>query len=71
MHIVHIGSMGLRHTPRLLGMIDGARARGLDVTTEVYPYTAASTSLQPALFEAGWQERFAVGFGDVQWAASD
>ena len=61
-HIVHIASMGLRQTPRLLAMIDGARARGLDVTTEVYPYTAASTYLQSALFDPGWQERFAIGF---------
>lgn len=69
-HIVHIGSMGLRQTPRLLSMIDGARSRGLDVTTEVYPYTAASTYLQSALFEPGWQERFAIGFKDVQWSAT-
>ena len=69
-HIVHIGSMGLRQTPRLLAMIDGARARGLDVTTEVYPYTAASTYLQSALFDPGWQQRFAIGFQDVQWAAT-
>ena len=54
MHIVHIGSNGLRQTPRLLQMIDGARARGLDVTTEVYPYTAASTYIQSAIFEPGW-----------------
>jgi dihydroorotase len=51
-------------------MIDGARARGLDITTEVYPYTAASTYLQSALFDPGWQERFAIGFTDVQWAAT-
>jgi len=69
-HIVHIGSNGLRQTPRLLSMIDGARRRGLDVTTEVYPYTAASTYLQSALFEPGWQQRFAIGFGDVQWSAT-
>ncbi len=69
-HIVHITSMGLRQTRRLLAMIDGARARGLDVTTELYPYTAASTYLQSALFEPGWQERFAIGFGDVQWSAT-
>ena len=69
-HIVHIGSMGLRRTPRLLAMIDGARARGLDITTEVYPYTAASTYLQSPLFDPGWQERFAIGFRDVQWAAT-
>jgi N-acyl-D-aspartate/D-glutamate deacylase len=69
-HIVHITSMGLRQTGRLLRMIDGARARGLDVTTELYPYTAASTYLQSALFDPGWQERFAIGFKDVQWAAT-
>ena len=69
-HIVHITSMGLRQTRRLLTMIDGARARGLDITTELYPYTAASTYLQSALFEPGWQERFAIGFGDVQWSAT-
>jgi dihydroorotase len=69
-HIVHITSMGLRQTPRLLAMIDGARARGLDITTELYPYTAASTYLQSALFEPGWQQRFGIGFGDVQWAAT-
>jgi N-acyl-D-aspartate/D-glutamate deacylase len=69
-HVVHITSMGLRQTGRLLQMIDGARARGLDVTTELYPYTAASTYLQSALFDPGWQERFAIGYGDVQWAAT-
>jgi N-acyl-D-aspartate/D-glutamate deacylase len=69
-HIVHITSMGLGQTRRLLGMIDGARARGLDVTTELYPYTAASTYLQSALFEPGWQQRFGISFNDVQWAAT-
>jgi dihydroorotase len=69
-HIVHITSMGLGQTRRLLSMIDGARARGLDVTTELYPYTAASTYLQSALFEPGWQARFAIGFNDVQWSAT-
>jgi N-acyl-D-aspartate/D-glutamate deacylase len=69
-HIVHITSMGLRQTRRLLEMIDGARGRGLDVTTELYPYTAASTYLQSALFEAGWQQRFGIDYKDVQWAAT-
>jgi N-acyl-D-aspartate/D-glutamate deacylase len=69
-HIVHIGSNGLRQTPRLLQMIDGARARGLDVSTEVYPYTAGSTYLQSALFEPGWQERLGMTFKDVQWSAT-
>lgn len=69
-HIVHIGSNGLRQTPRLLAMIEGARARGLDVSTEVYPYTAGSTYLQSALFEPGWQDRFGITYKDVQWSAT-
>src|SRR5215470_740899 len=40
LHVVHITSMGLGNTPVLLAVIRGARARGLDVTTECYPYTA-------------------------------
>jgi hypothetical protein len=40
------------------------------VTTEVYPYTAASTYLQSAMFDPGWQERIGVSYGDLQWVAT-
>ena len=46
LHVVHITSMGLRETPLCLQMIEGARKRGLDVTTEMYPYTAGMTDLK-------------------------
>lgn len=36
--------------------MDEARARGVDVTTDAYPYTASSTSIQGALFPAWAQE---------------
>jgi N-acyl-D-amino-acid deacylase len=39
-----------------LQAIDGARARGIDVTIDAYPYTASSTSIQGALFPAWSQE---------------
>jgi len=45
LHIVHITSMGIRQTPICLRMIEGAQRRGLDVTTEAYPYTAGMTDL--------------------------
>ena len=71
LHIVHITSMGLRETQVLLGMIQGARRRGLDVTTEAYPYTAAMTDLASAVFDAGWQQHLGgIGYGDLQWAAT-
>ena len=67
LHVVHITSMGLKNTPALLAVVNGARARGVDVTTECYPYIAGSTSLESAIFDDGWQERQGVTYKDVQW----
>jgi dihydroorotase len=69
LHVVHITSMGLRETPLCLKMIRGARDRGLDVTTEMYPYTAGMTDLGSAIFAEGWQaKQGGIGYGDLQWA---
>jgi len=70
LHIVHITSMAFRQTELALGMVDGARKRGLDVTTECYPYTAGMTQLESAIFDPGWQERIGVTYGDLQWVAT-
>jgi N-acyl-D-aspartate/D-glutamate deacylase len=71
LHVVHITSMCLRETPLCLEMIEGARRRGLDVTTESYPYTAGMTDLGSAIFSDGWQARQGgIDFGDLQWAAT-
>jgi dihydroorotase len=69
LHIVHITSTALRETGISLQMIAGARKRGLDVTTEAYPYTAGMTDLSSAIFAEGWQVRMGdIGYGDLQWA---
>jgi N-acyl-D-aspartate/D-glutamate deacylase len=47
-------------------MIAGARARGLDVTTEAYPYTAGMTFINSALFNPGWRERRGLEFSDLE-----
>ena len=68
LHVVHITSMALRETPVCLRMIAGARARGLDVTTEAYPYTAGMTDIASAVFDPGWQGRTGgISYGDLQW----
>ena len=69
-HVAHVTSMGLGATPLLLELIDGARARGLDVTTEAYPYTAGATMLQSAIFDPGFQERQGIDYKDILWAAT-
>jgi dihydroorotase len=70
LHIMHVASSGLRQTPVILDLIDGARQHGVDVSTEAYPYTAASTVLASAFFDPGWDKRLGISYGDVQWAAT-
>ena len=70
LHVVHITSMCLRQTAICLNMIEGAARRGLDVTTEAYPYTATQTRLDSAIYDDGWQEKFGITFKDLQWVAT-
>ena len=70
LHVVHITSIGLSATPRLLQMIAEARARGLDITTECYPYTATQTAIESAIYDDGWQEALGISYKDLQWAAT-
>ncbi len=51
-------------------MIGEARARGMDVTTECYPYTAGMTSLESAIFDEGWQEAMGIAYKDLMWVAT-
>lgn len=51
LHIVHLNSMSLESTPRTLAMIKDARAHGVDVTTEAYPYIAGMTEIGSALLD--------------------
>ena len=66
LHIVHIGSSGGNRVPLILQMIDGARANGVDVTTEVYPYTAWSTFVGAAIFDGDFTQRLGLGYGDIE-----
>ena len=50
-HIVHLNSTSLAATPRTLALIADARARGLDVTAEAYPYIAGMTELASPLLD--------------------
>lgn len=70
LHIVHVASTALRATPAALRLIEGAQKRGLDVTTEAYPYTAGMTRLDSALFDEGWQEPLGISYDGLQWVAT-
>jgi N-acyl-D-amino-acid deacylase len=44
-HLKTAGHANWEKTPVLLGLLDQANARGVDVTGDMYPYTAGATSL--------------------------
>lgn len=66
LHLAHVNSTCLRDSPECLAMITGARARGLEVTTEAYPYTAGMAAINSALFDPGWQEKRGIDYGDIE-----
>ena len=70
LHIVHIGSSALNDMNDALPLIDSSRAAGMDLTTEVYPYSAASTLLESAMFNPGWQQNLKIGYGELEWSAT-
>ncbi len=65
LHIVHINSTCLADSLECISMIEGARARGLDVTTEAYPYIAGMTEINSALFNPGWRERLGIDYSGL------
>jgi len=65
LHIVHINSTCLRDTIECLSLVEGARARGLDVTTEAYPYIAGMTGINSALFNPGWREKLGIEYSNL------
>ena len=66
-HFKCVGRVFWERCGKALAMIDEARARGLDVTLDAYPYTAASTttlSAIPAKFQDRGIEAFAKSLED-------
>jgi N-acyl-D-aspartate/D-glutamate deacylase len=65
LHIVHVNSTCLKDALECISMVAGARARGLDVTTEAYPYIAGMTAINSAVFNPGWRERQGIDYNDL------
>jgi N-acyl-D-aspartate/D-glutamate deacylase len=66
LHIVHINSAAAAKTAEALRLIEGVRSRGLDVTTEAYPYTAGMTEIASAIY-SGWEGRPPEYFASLLW----
>jgi dihydroorotase len=66
LHVVHAQSTGGRHTTRLLQLLAAARDKGVDVTTEMYPYTASATRIESALYD-NWESFTEARFQTLLW----
>jgi len=67
-HICHLNASAMSGVDDWLDEIDAARARGVDVTTEMFPWTAGSAAISSDVFSRNWREIFAIDYTDVQWA---
>ena len=65
LHIVHMNSSCLKDSMECLSMVEGARARGLDISTEAYPYIAGMTYINSALFNPGFREKLGIDYKDL------
>ncbi|MGD2067730.1 MAG: amidohydrolase family protein [Gemmatimonadota bacterium] len=56
--LVHLISSTVGSAPLSIALVEGARERGIDVGFDFHVWTRNQTTLQSALFDEGWQERF-------------
>jgi N-acyl-D-aspartate/D-glutamate deacylase len=70
-HVVHVNSSGLWETKELLDILSEAQKNGLDVSTEVYPYDAAPTTMaDPRVTGKGGLDMFRIGYDDLELVAT-
>jgi len=68
LHVCHLNANAMSNVAGFLALITEARADGVDVTTEAYPWNAGSTSISAAVFSRDWQSIFGITYEDVEWA---
>jgi N-acyl-D-aspartate/D-glutamate deacylase len=68
-HVAHINSSAQDSVGRMLAIIDDARRRGVDITTEAYPYTAGMTRIESFLFDS-WTDKPEEEYRKLQWVAT-
>ncbi len=66
-HLCHITSAAINNIDTFLRIISEAQGRGVDITTEAYPYTAGSTSLNAQVFQRDWQAAFGIDYEDIEY----
>ena len=69
-HVCHIQANGIQNTAVFMSLVREARAKGVRITMEAFPYNAGSTSISAAAFLRDWKKVFAIDYGDIEVAAT-
>ncbi len=69
-HVCHVQANAMSAIEEFMVLIRQARADGVQISTESFPYNAGSTSISAAVFSRNWQEIFDISYEDVEWAAT-
>ena len=65
-HVLHINSTGGTFTmDESLAQMQQARAEGIEITADTYPYNFWATTLASERFAPGWQDRFDIDYDDL------
>ena len=65
LHVVHLNSSSGRAFELGLSIVRGAKARGIDISYEAYPYIAGMTQLESAIFNPGFREHLDMDYKDI------
>jgi N-acyl-D-aspartate/D-glutamate deacylase len=68
LQVTHIQSIGGQAVLKLLQMIAEAKARGVNIGVDFYPYTAGLTFIESSFFDEGWQAKMGIDYQNLQWA---
>jgi len=68
LHICHLQANAMGKIESWLQRIEEANKNGADISVEMYPYTAGSTSISADVFNRDWQNIFGITYEDVQWS---
>lgn len=69
-HVAHINSMAMSEAPAMARLMREARGRGVDISTETYPWGGSVDAVRSHFFDPGWERRWGVGVGDLQSRAT-
>ena len=65
-HVTHMNSSGGPYAERFVEFVAAARERGVDITTDGYPYTAGLTFIESAMFD-DWESWSDERFQMYEW----